>query len=380
LVAAAWGSSACVEVTTFAGNPSCEPPEVDLTPNCYADGTGGASGTAEFASPMGIAVDAKGIVYVADTTNNCIRRIDASGNVTTFAGNSMYADLSGSLSNAGGYKDGTGGPDGTAVFNAPTGLAVDQEGNVYVADTGNFRIRKIDPAGNVTTVAGNGGGTETDGTGGPDGTAEFATPVGVAVDAQGNVFVADFDGNDIRKIDPAGNVTTVAGNGMTGHVDGTGGASGTTEFFGPRGVAVDPQGTVYVADTGNNRIREIDPAGNVTTFAGNGTQAAPYAFADGTGGPHGTAEFYNPTSIAFDSKGNLYVADMENSRIRKVDSQGNVTTLAGNGIKAYADGSGGASGGAEFSEPEAVAVDSRFNVYVADTGNNRVREITQPGG
>lgn len=379
---AALTSSACeVEVTTLAGNPQCVPPSEAVVqyPPCYADGTGGPNGTAEFANPVGVAVDAQGNVYIGDNGNNCIRKIDAAGNVTTLAGNDMFADLNGGMTNPGGYRDGTGGPHGTAELNGPTGIAVDSEGNVYVADTQNSRIRKIDPSGNVTTLAGNGQEGSVDGTGGPDGTASFVSPVAVAVDTQGNVYVADGGANNIRRIDPSGNVTTIAGNGMTGHVDGTGGADGTAEFNEPTGVAVDAAGNLYVADSGNNRVRRIDQSGNVTTLAGNGTSGF-QTYMDGTGGPDGTAQFDGPTGVSVDSRGNVYVADSNNERIREIDPSGNVTTLAGNGVQGYADGTGGAEGGAEFNQPLAVAVDVHGNAYVADTGNNRIRKITQPGG
>ena len=150
-------------------------------------------------------------------------------------------------------------PSGTTEFYGPTGVAVDTAGNVYVADSINNRIRKVDPSANVTTLAGNGKPGYADGTGGPTGTAEFNEPVGVVVDAAGNVYVADTYNSRIRKVDPSGNVTTLAGNGAPGYADGTGGPTGTAEFSGPRGVAVDAAGNVYVADAFNNRIRKISP-------------------------------------------------------------------------------------------------------------------------
>ena len=227
-------------------------------------------------------------------------------------------------------------------------------------------------SGNVTTLAGNGTRGYADGTGGPTGTAKFNGPMGVAVDAAGNVFVAELYNNRIRKVDPSGNVTTLAGNGTQGYADGTGGPTGTAEFDRPGGVAVDAAGNVYVADTYNNCIRKVDPSGNVTTLAGNGTAG----YADGTGGPTGTAEFNNPGGVAVDAAGNVYVADYGNNRIRKVDPSGNVTTLAGNGTPAYADGTGGPTGTAEFWGPAGVAVDTAGNVFVADGTNNRIRKIT----
>jgi streptogramin lyase len=338
-------------VTTFAGNGTAG----------YADGTGGRNGTAEFNQPFGVATDAQGNLFVADETNNRIRKIDSQGNVTTLAGNGTY-----------GYADGTGGPDGSAEFNAPRGVGTDAQGNVYVADFNNNRIRKIDANGNVTTLAGDGEATYGDGTGGANGTAKFNHPTGVATDAQGNAYVADYQNNRIRKIDTSGNVTTFAGNGTAGYADGAGGPHGGAEFNGPTGVAVDAQGNVYVADFDNSRIRKIDALGNTITLAGNGTPG----FVDGTGGPNGTAEFSLPCAVAVDAQGNVYVADTFNSSIRKIDTNGNVTTLAGNGTPGYADGAGSS---AQFLNPHGVTVDGQGNVFVADNGNARVRKIDPQG-
>ena len=215
-----------------------------------------------------------------------------------------------------------------------------------------------------------------DGTGGANGTAEFGYPQGVAVDAEGNVYVADSANARVRKIDSAGKVTTLAGNGTWGYVDGTGGANGTAELSWPQGIAVDAWGNVYVGDDNNYRVRKIDSAGNVSTFAGNGT----FGYADGTGGPTGTAELHIPQRRRGDAQGNVYVADIFNSRIRKIDAAGNVTTLAGNGTAGYMDGTGGPTGTAEFAYPNGVAVDSQGNVYVGDSGNKRIRVISGSAG
>jgi len=342
-------------VTTLAGNGV----------GGFADGTGGPSGTAEFAWPWGVAVDAAGNVYVADFNNNRIRKIAPGGNVTTLAGNGAQ-----------GYADGTGGPTGTAEFQNPTGVTVDMSGNVYVADGWNDSIRKIDASANVTTVAGNPNAGYTpagvDGTGGPNGTATFGLPHGIVWAVSGNLFVGDYDDYRARKIDPGGNVTTLAGNGVEGFADGTAGRNGAAEFNLLWGVAVDVAGNVYVADTQNNRIRMIDPsATTVTTVAGNGAGS----YADGSGGPDGSAEFFHPTGIAAQPDGTLYVADSANNRIRKIDVSGNVTTIAGNGAQGFADGSGGANGTASFNGPLGIAVDTLGNLYVSHSSNNRIRKI-----
>jgi len=310
------------------------------------DGTLGsvdnATGTlATFGAPRGVAVDGAGNVYVADTSNNRIRKITAAGVVTTLAGSTI------------GSVDGTGI---AARFAAPYGVAVDGAGNVYVADTFNNRIRKITPAGVVTTIAGSTAGS-VDGTGTA---ARFNFPLGVAVDGAGNVYVADAANHRIRKIDPAGVVTTLAGAG-SGSADGT----GTSALFNnPSGVAVDGAGNVYVADNLNNRIRKITSTGAVTTLAG-----STVGLVDGTGT---AARFDGPRGVAVDGAGNVYVADSDNHRIRKITAAGVVTTLAGSTV-GFVDGTGTA---ARFDDPGGLAVDGAGgNVYVADTDNHRIRHI-----
>jgi sugar lactone lactonase YvrE len=252
-----------------------------------------------------------------------------------------------------GHAEGTGT---AAQFDQPNGVAVDGAGNVYVADFGNHRIRKITSAGVVTTLAGS-----TEGYAEGTGTAaQFKNPRDVAVDSAGNVYVADGGNNRIRKITSAGEVTTLAGSTL-GYAEGTGEAA---KFNFPLGVAVDSAGNVYVADNDNNRIRKITPTGEVTTLAGS-TQGD----TDGTGEE---AQFKNPRGVAVDSAGNVYVGDEGNFRIRKITSAGVVTTLAGS-TQGYADGTGDV---AKFKNPRGMAVDSAGNIYVADYGDNRIRKIT----
>jgi sugar lactone lactonase YvrE len=311
----------------------------------YADGTGAA---AQFNLPEGVAVDASGNVYVADTGNNCIRKVTAAGVVTTLAG---------SVTN--GFADGTGA---AAQFNSPSGVAVDASGNVYVADTYNNCIRKVTAAGVVTTLAGSVNYGYADGTGAA---AQFSSPYGVAVDASGNVYVADSGNNCIRMVTAAGVVTTLAGSLYAGSADGTNAAA---RFNYPVGVAVDASGNVYVADFGNNCIRKVTAAGVVTTLAG-----STEGYADGTGM---AAQFNLPSGVAVDANGNVYVADYGNNCIRKVTATGVVTTLAGSVNYGYADGTGAA---AMFYYPEGVAVDASGNVYVADTYNYYIRKVTAAG-
>ncbi len=318
-------------------------------------GSGGGAGFPLFYGPSGVAVGSNGNIFVTDSYNGLIRMVTPTGTVTTLAGTVGRA----------GAADGTGT---AASFNLPSGAAVDSSGNIYIADYGNSVIRKITAAGVVTTLAGQAGVTgSADGTGTA---ARFLRPTSVAVDTSGNVYVADSGNHVIRKVTSAGVVTTLAGNPtVAGAVDGTGVSAG---FNNPRGVAVDGSGNVYVADTGNNAIRKITSAGAVTTLAGlSGT----YGSTDGTGSD---ARFNFPNSVALDSAGNIYVADEINNTIRRVTPSGTVTTLAGSaGTAGSADGTGSA---ASFHQPTSVAVNQATgDIYVADLGNVMIRKVTSAG-
>ena len=315
----------------------------------------GTNSAARFGHPSGVAVDTAGNVYVADWGNHTIRKITPAGLVTTFAGKAGNA----------GSADGTGS---NARFNQPSAVAVDNATNVYVADTGNCTIRKITPAGVVTTLAGKPGYLgSTDGSGSA---ARFggtnAGPNGLTVDFFGNIYVADTGNNTIRQVTPYGVVTTLAGQaGMKGSADGTGPAA---LFDFPSGVAADNFGNVWVADTGNNTVRQIAPGGVVTTWAG---QAAVTGSADATGS---AASFFNPFGITVDGAANIYVADAGNNTVRMVSPYGVVRTLAGQaGIAGSADGNGGS---AQFNDPTGIAVDGGGNLFVADAANGTIREIT----
>jgi uncharacterized repeat protein (TIGR01451 family) len=330
-------------VTTFAG---------------AAGGFGNVNGTgsaARFNSPYGVAATSTGTIYVADARNMAIRKITPGRAVTTFAG-SATTDGGGI-----GSSDGSGR---TARFNYPNGVTVSGT-TVYVADTYNHTIRKVTSTGVVTTFAGTAGVS-----GSADGSsAQFYRPFGVAADKAGNVYVADSSNSTIRKITSVGVVTTLAGTpGVTGSADGAGSAA---QFFYPFAVAVDGTGNAYVADTNNNTVRKITPAGVVTTLAG---LAGNHDYADGTGS---NAGFGNLFGIAADNAGNIYVADNTYSTIRKITPAGVVTTLAGTpGISGSVDGTGSA---ARFNSPRGIAVDSAKNLYVSDQNNQTIRKITPAG-
>lgn len=301
-----------------------------------ADGTGSA---ARFNFPHSVAVDGAGNVYVADNGNNTIRKITPEGVVTTLAGSA-------------GSTGSTDGAGSAALFDNPLGVAVDGVGNVYVADSGNNTVRKITPAGVVTTIAGTAGTHGLiDGTGGA---ARFYFPTGVAVDGAGNVYVADtLFNNAIRKITPAGVVTTIA-------------SGSTAQLEYPYGVAVDGTGNVYVANTYNHTILKITSDGTISTLAGT---ASGTGSADGTGS---AAQFNYPYGVAVDGVGNVYVADTLNNTIRRITPTGAVNTLAGTASSiGSADGTGGV---ARFSSPSGVAVDGVGNIYVADSQNHTIRK------
>ena len=325
---------------------SCKPPTTTpgkswvvttLAGSSTAGDKNGTGTAAQFDKPHGVAVDSSGNVYVADTDNHRIRKITLKGVVSTLAG-----------STAGYNPEDAIGTE--AQFSNPFGVAVDSDGNVYVADTDNHRIRKITSARVVSTLAG-------DGT-----TAQFSFPAGVAVDSDNNVYVADSGNHRIRKITSTGGISTLAGNGSAGDKDATGTEA---RFRNPYDVAVDSSGILYVADYHNHRIRKITSEGVVTTLAGNGT-------AGDKNGAGTAAQFNYPSGVAVDSSGILYVADYSNNRIRKITSEGKVTTLAGNGSAGDKDATGTE---ARFRNPNGVAVDSSGILYVADSGNNRIRKI-----
>jgi sugar lactone lactonase YvrE len=331
-------------VTTLAGSPGV----IGST-----DGTGTG---ARFFDPSGLALDSSGRIYVADSGNNTIREVTTAGVVTTLAGSPRVV----------GFADGTGS---AAQFDTPIGITVDSSGNVYVSDTANNTIRKITPAGVVTTLAGVGSAPSIGSADGTGVAARFEAPLRTALDSAGNIYVADTYNDTIRKITPAGVVTTLAGSaGNYGNADGTGTAA---QFDHPDGLAIDTSGNVFVADTYNCTIRKITSTGVVSTLAGSpGAQGS----VDATGT---NARFALPEDVAVDSSGNVYVADTINYTIRKVTPAGVVTTLAGStGTAGWQDATGTA---ALFDNPIGLTIDSKSNLYVADASNDVIRKITSAG-
>ena len=269
---------------------------------------------------------------------------------------------------------GGNGGDGAATnasLNIPLGVAVDTLGNLFIAETGNQRIRKVDTNGLITTVAGNGIWGYS-GDGGAATNASFLFPVDVTVDSSGNLYIADQDNHRIRHVDTNGIITTVVGNGTTSY-SGDGGAATNASLRFPRGVTLDAAGNLFIVDSGSSVIRKVDTNGIITTVAGNGT--AGYS---GDGGAATNASLNQPNSVAVDALGNLFIADSGNSVIRRVDTNGLITTVAGNGTTGYS-GDGGAATNASFDDPTGVAVDALGNLLIADSHNSLIRQVDTTG-
>jgi sugar lactone lactonase YvrE len=321
-------------VSTFAGNNTM-------------GSVNGPRTKALFSNLMGVAVDEQGNLYVADSRNNLIRKINTQGMVTTLAGSGIA-----------GSADGKGD---TASFFYPIGIAVDKHGFVYVADTHNNLIRKISPDGFVTTIAGKRFYPTIPGT--DKNEMRLDNPTGIAVDKAGNVYVADWANDLIRKISTDGKMSNFAGNGSRGSKNGM---DSSSSFYLPGGIALDSIGNLYVADTYNNMIRKILPGGIVTTLAGKTTKGS----ANGKGAE---ASFSHPVGITADKVGNLYVADAGNNMIRKITPEGMVTVYAGSGKRGSVNGRDTT---ASFYRPYGVAADQNGNLYVADYLNNQIRKIS----
>ena len=309
---------------------------------------------AEFSSPNGVALDAKGNLYVADTANHCIRMVSANGsNITTVAGTGGTAG-----------STGDGAAATAALLYLPGGIAFDPSGNLYIADTGNHVIRKIS-GGNITTVAGMIGQPGYGGDLGQATSANLASPTAVAFDAAGNYYIADTGSNLIRWV----NITTGI---INTYVGASGGSTGTAgKLLSPNGLAFDATGVgaLYIADSGHQSVDKFVLPSVFSLFAGN--QNAGFS---GDGGPAISAKLNKPTGIAIDAAGNMYVADSNNSRIRKITRDGIINTIAGKGGANYG-GDGGIATSASLSFPHSVAVSPNGTIYIADTGNHVIRTL-----
>jgi uncharacterized protein (TIGR03437 family) len=371
---------------------------------------GGAAASTPLNSPQGLAMDKSGNLYIADSGSSRVLQLSTSGTITTFAGNGVP-----------GYG-GDGGPATSAQLNHPAGVAIDLAGNLYIADQGNYRIRMVSPSGIITTFAGDGDTGYGLGDGGPAISGNISFAGSVAVDSQGNLYIADRMDSRVRMVRANGMISTVAGNGSFSF-GGDGGQATAAQLNQPSAVAMDSSGNRYIADSGNSRIRVVSPSGTISTIAGTGTQGysgdnGPATSAriavwgltvDSTGNLYlyggdsrirkiaagGTittieggvalpasavalqAQLQFPEGLATDPSGNLYFAETGNHVVRKLGTDGTLTIVAGNGAPGYA-GDGGSAVGAQLNGPAAVAVDSNGNLYISDSGNNVIRRVT-PG-
>ena len=336
-------------ITTVAGNGF----------SAYFGDTGQAS-VAAVNFPQGIALDSSGLLYIADTYSSVIRKVAADGTISTIAGNAT-----------GGFK-GDGAMAIKAELNQPYGVAVDTTGNIFILDLGNNRIRKVDTSGNISTLVGNGTPGYA-GDGAASTKAEIGDPLGIAVDGSGNLYIADTFNNVIRKVDGSGNISTIAGNHKQGY-SGDGAAATSAMLSHPWGVTTDASGSIYISDTGNDVIRKVAANGVITTVAGTGVSGY-----SGDGGAATSARLQSPWGLAVDTAGNLYIADWSNHAVRKVTAGGVISTIAGNGHGGFWGDYGTPAAASVLNYPSAVAVNST-GIYIADSFNSRVRLLRQVVG
>lgn len=336
-------------ITTIAGNGT----------NGYS-GDGGPATNASLNQPTSVALDASGGVFIADSGNYRVRKVGPNGVMTTFAGNGVNA-----------YA-GDGGAATNASLPSPLGLALDVNSNLFIADVNNNRIRKVDALGNITTVAGN-GITNSTGDGGLATNASLYFPEGVVIDTNGNLLISESYSGLIRKVDLNGFITTIAGirNRIVAY-SGDGGPATNASLGTPYALTVDAQDNLFIADGGALRVRKVDPIGIITTVAGSGGVGSP-----GIGGPATNASLLNPVGVLAAGNRGIYISDNGASTILRVDTNGLITTIAGNGLAAYS-GDGGSALNASLNAPAYLAADGVGNLFIADAGNNVIREITQP--
>jgi sugar lactone lactonase YvrE len=330
----------------------------------------GPKARAPFSAPAGVAVRGT-TAYISDVATNTIWSRDLETGAETL--------IAGSLGS--GYS-GDGGPASDAQLTGPRGLAVDAAGNLFIADSGNHAVRKVAVDGTITTVAGT-GNRGFSGDGGSAKRARLNTPTAVSVDSKGNLYIADTLNHRIRKVNRAGTIVTVAGSGAissVGHSTGGFGFSGdgglaiNAQLSIPEGVAVDSRGNLFIADTGNDRIRKVDARGIIRTIAGTGKNV--YA---GNGGPAIRANLYAPVGIAVGPKSNVYFSERYQNTIRKITPRGVIVLVAGRGGVRGDGGDGGTATRAKLDDPQGIAFDDGGRLFVADTGNRRVRVVTPSG-
>jgi sugar lactone lactonase YvrE len=359
-------------IFTVAGNGiACS------TPPACGDGT--PATTAQLSFPEGVAVDANGNSYIADWGDNEIRKLAPDGTISAVAGGGTPCSSPPACGDGGAATD--------AHLSFPEGVAVDQAGNVYIADTGNSEIRKVSPSGKITRFTGTGADCTRPpacGDGGAATAAQLSAPAGVAVDSAGNVYIADTGDSEIRKVSPGGKISRIAGTGVACSAApscGDQGPASSAQLNFPGGVAVDQAGNAYVADAGDNEVRKISAAGTIARVAGSGKLcSAPPACGDGSVAL--SAELSGPDGVAVTSGGAVFIADAGDNEIRRVSSAGTIGTIVGNAsvcLRPSPCGDGALASTAQLNYPDGLAVDPSGNVYVADTYDHQLRWLSAGG-
>ncbi|MFF7380884.1 RICIN domain-containing protein [Streptomyces massasporeus] len=311
--------------------------------------------SAQLNRPLGVAVDSVGTLYISEYAGHRVRKVTTDGKISTYAGNGSPGAL------------GDGGPAVSAQLKNPREVAVDGAGNLYIADAGNHRIRKVTVDGKISTFAGT-GTASSGGDGGLATAAQVNSPLGVAVDSVGTLYICEYGGHRVRKVTTDGKISTYAGNGSPGAL-GDGGPAVSAQLRHPVGLAVDGAGNLYIADYYNHRIRKVTSDGTISTVAGKGT-----ANFGGDGGPATAAQLNYPVAVVVDSTGALYISDHTNHRVRKVTTDGTISTVAGTGAANFG-GDGGPAASAQLRNPYGLAVDCVDTLYFADHANDRARKI-----
>lgn len=318
-------------------------------------GNGGPATAAEFWEPQGVAVDASGNLYIGDYIDCVVRIVNTSGIISNFAGN-----------HTNGFS-GDGGPATAAELGTVVGIYIDASGNTLIADANNDRIRMVNTSGIITTIAGN-GTPGYSGNGGPASAAELSQPYDIIKDNTGNLYICDHNNHCIREVNTLGIIATIAGNGTYGY-NGDGGPATAAQLYYPEGITLDKSGNLIIADFYNSRVRMVNSSGIISTIAGTGAGAS-----TGDGGPATAAGVFGPAKPIVDTAGNIYVSEFSDNEIRKINTSGIISTIAGVSTYGYY-GDGGYATAAELFQPFGICLDATGNIYIADMNNRRVREI-----
>ncbi len=374
-----WGLLVLVGLASWAAVPAAAEGGTVITvagksPAGFS-GDGGPAAEAQMHEPRMMTFAPTGDMYIADTFNQLIRKVDTSGTITTVAGKFtgfVPRDEADCVPNF----SGDGGPATEATLSCPHGVAVDSAGDIYIADSANHVIRKVDSSGTIVTVAGAGGKSGDSGDGGPGTSALIQGPKGIILDGRGGLLIADSGNDRVKRLDlSSGVISLVAGTGDPGGA-GDGGPATDAQLVEPRTLAVGPDGSIYIAEPKVHRVRRVDPQGVISIFAGTGR-----AGFTGDGGPAGRAQLNFPRGVGADAAGNVYIADSLNQRIRRIDAGGMIATVAGRGKACYYSpnnncGDGGPPLEAGFATPRAVESTAAGDLYIADTFNERIRRVT----